>query len=591
MYNGFYQLGYQFGQWLFGSGSNPQAELQKQQMMAELQRRQAEAERQHREEEARRVAGMYNRLVASLKLSGLPNLQLKEIASNSPVLKLKLGDSADGQAGIKGLPGIYLNEGNAPYGIPGLPGIYTGGPGQGSGLTNSGLALKIGESSTEAAQAANVVPVPAGQNESGRPSGATNGPARALANESGLQLKSGDSDALSAAQANMLDPGKMTPQQLADVAELVSRLPPEDQQRLLTAAQHGAAAGQPVPSPTGQPSAQALTPLKQQADASKAAAAAPVMEDASAKARAGFDSALPPYNSAPLSHSSTTPVPPNPRAQQTAAVPKTLFDKPTPGSASSSSTTSGLGLKDVKTSVTVTQDQLKDSVKDHLSVDCEKATATRKHLIEGLPVLADAIKRTELQLKAAKEDFSKAKAEMNLALMEAALKEVKDYARDLIKTSEALRSQVEILLNMDPGTRDILIRYLQRFIQHGDMIEALTRSASAAYKERHAIQKELFSLPKLLSDTEKLLVESGVAAEVGDMLAHTGGPLGVYSYRAMKLSIDWGTAYGQGRLSKAEYQQAQKNIESMREQYQRAQAKITALEAVMTQDCKTISKE
>jgi hypothetical protein len=91
MNSGFYNLGYQFGRWLFSSGPNSsaQAALQKQQMMEELARRQAEAERQHREEEARRLAAMYNRLSATLKLSGLPNLQLKEIASNGPGLKLK----------------------------------------------------------------------------------------------------------------------------------------------------------------------------------------------------------------------------------------------------------------------------------------------------------------------------------------------------------------------------------------------------------------------------------------------------------------------------------------------------------------------
>lgn len=283
LYGGFYQLGYQFGQWLFGGGSDPQAELQKQQMMAELQRRQAEAERQHQEEEARRLAAMYNRLVATLKLSGLPNLQLKEIGGKGSDLKLKLGDSGDGQAGIKGLPGMYLNDEKKPYGIPGLPGIYTGGPGQGSGLSSSGLQLKVGQGSAGAA-------APAGPTESQQPPAAaptaTNEPAQALTTESGLQLKSGSSPQPAAPTA-AFDPSKMTPQQLADVAEMVSRLPPEEQQRML-------AAGQPLPGATGRPSAQALAPVRQQAEASRAAAGAPVLEDASAKARAGFDQPIGP---------------------------------------------------------------------------------------------------------------------------------------------------------------------------------------------------------------------------------------------------------------------------------------------------------
>lgn len=45
-----------------------------------------------------------------------------------------------GTEGVKGLPGIYLNDdtgkgNNKPYGIPGLPGTYVNGPGEGSGLT------------------------------------------------------------------------------------------------------------------------------------------------------------------------------------------------------------------------------------------------------------------------------------------------------------------------------------------------------------------------------------------------------------------------------------------------------------------------
>jgi hypothetical protein len=318
--NGFYQLGNQLGNaigelffgWLRSPNSNPQAELQKQQMMEELRRREEEAARQHREEEARRLAAMYNRLAATLKLTGLPYLQLKPIASNGPGLKLKLGDSSQGY-GIQGLPGMYvggpglgsgmkpqnesklqlktgdsadanhagnpnlpgqaLNDGEQAYGIPGLPGIYTGGPGPGSGMAPKG--------------------------------------------EPGLQMKTGDSSAAPAAQAATFDPSKMTPQQLADVAEQISKLPPEEQQRLMTAAQNNAGRPQQAPTlPAGSPAsapaapvsaasapgsspvlspqtaAQPVASVQQQANASQAAAAAPVLENASAKARSGFDTPL-----------------------------------------------------------------------------------------------------------------------------------------------------------------------------------------------------------------------------------------------------------------------------------------------------------
>lgn len=230
-----YNLGYSFGQWLFGSDSDPQAEYQKQQMMAELRRRQAEAARLRQEEEARRLAAMYNRLSAKLKLSGLPNLQMKDSENKGTGLKLKLGDNADGQKGIKGLPGIYLNDGKVPYGVAGLPGIYTGGLAQGPELANSKLALKTGESS----------PTPATQ----RP----------------------------------FDPSKMTPEQLADVAEIVSKLPLEEQERIFNGTQKSTA---------DTPSSAVM--LQRHAVVSREAAEASVNEDASMKARAGFDQPLSP---------------------------------------------------------------------------------------------------------------------------------------------------------------------------------------------------------------------------------------------------------------------------------------------------------
>jgi hypothetical protein len=188
-----YNLSYSFFSWLFSPGPNPAAQAQQRQMMAELAQRQAEAARQQREEEARRLAEMYNRLASKLKLRGLPELQFKERPNDGPGLHLRMrGDdpteqTATGQgAGIKGLPGIYLEGGeNHPYGIPGLPGIYTGGEGPGSGLK-----MKTREDEAAAQQSVPPPPVP---------------PA--------------------ASPANPFDPSKMTPQQMADVLDAFSKLP------------------------------------------------------------------------------------------------------------------------------------------------------------------------------------------------------------------------------------------------------------------------------------------------------------------------------------------------------------------------------
>jgi hypothetical protein len=319
---------------LFSSDS--QANAQKQKMMAELQARQAEAERQKQHEEALRLAAICSRLEATLKLSGLPQLQLKGSGQGMEGLRLKLGDSSDGRVGVPGLPGMALNDdsgngGNTPYGVSDLPGIYTNGPATPAtapaGNTPSdtaGLALKLGDSSGISSLPAQ--PAPANPPAQSSPAG---------------------------------DPRTMTPQQLADLA---SNLPPEQQQQLINAMQAGSAAGTGIavsnalpasattspsssvthlsatttvsaappptttaalagsnatPASSASASSSAFGQLQQTAAASKEAAAAQTPEDAAAGARIGFDQtaggavSAPPARggspTAPLNSSNTQP--------------------------------------------------------------------------------------------------------------------------------------------------------------------------------------------------------------------------------------------------------------------------------------------
>jgi hypothetical protein len=333
LYNGFYQLGYQFGQWLFGSGSRSNAadealrQQQQQLMMAELRRREQEAEQQHREEEARRLAAMYNRLASTLKLVGLPHLQMKSSGTSVGGLQMKLGDNAQG------------------YGIPGLPGIYVGGPGPGSGMTPktpSTLKLKTGDDAMGAELAGNASSAsqsPSGGQPGygipGLPGMYTGGPSSAPAvtppAQPGLPMKMGDSGAAPTAPASASDPAavdfnKMSPKQLADMADAFSKLPPEEQQRMMAAAQNpataraqqtnaapknGSSAQQANPAPTPAPlmspqtAAQPVTSLQRQANTSQATATATALEDASMKARAGFDTPLGTAATPPVVNNST----------------------------------------------------------------------------------------------------------------------------------------------------------------------------------------------------------------------------------------------------------------------------------------------
>jgi hypothetical protein len=260
-----------FFRMLFSSDSK--ATAQKQQMMAELERRKAEAEQQQKVEEAKRLELICSRLEATLKLSGGPDLQLKDIGASTGGLHLKLGDSTGESTRIHGLPGIALNDtsgngGSTPYGIKGLPGIYTNGPNSGSGsvtLTASNLQLKTGD-------------------ESARPT--------PFADDS-------VSTSPTVPAEGTIDIQNMSPQQLADVATRVSDLPIEEQQRLMTAAQKNAQVE------TGTSSEPVPTQLQQIANASQSAATAQSLEGTASQARAGFDQAL---GSAPASMASASSV-------------------------------------------------------------------------------------------------------------------------------------------------------------------------------------------------------------------------------------------------------------------------------------------
>jgi hypothetical protein len=280
-----------FFQMLFSNDSA--ADAQKQQMMQELQQRQAAAEQQHNIEEAQRLAAICNRLQATLKLTGLPDLQLKNGGGGG--LQLKLGDSDSGHAGVRGLPGIYLEHSSGPSG---------GGSGQivnyvtqplsaptppsGNGPSSGGaLQLKTGEDEVATTPAASTPIAP---------------PAPVEGAASGSNLP-----AESALPAGMVtDVRNMTPQQLADLATKVSNLPPEEQQRLMDAARNSAPGNPSTANPTAaaasansapaaaansSPAASqpAQSQLQQIAATSQSAATAASPEDAAAQARSGFD--------------------------------------------------------------------------------------------------------------------------------------------------------------------------------------------------------------------------------------------------------------------------------------------------------------
>ncbi|MFI5168488.1 MAG: hypothetical protein ACHQQS_17930 [Thermoanaerobaculales bacterium] len=272
-------------------GSDHATEARQQAMMEELERQRIEAERQHKVEEARRLSEILARLGRTLKLNGLPDLQLKKSWSGVDGLQLKLGDSTDEHIG---------------RGLPCLPGVYLDGPrGQCGSEKETGLKLKIGEEGPGTTPPAPGPATPGNQHAEAAP-------------------VTGTREVATAPQ----DPRAMATQQAAEVMEIVSRLSPEEQRRLLAILQS--------PTPAVPPNTQAAVPasapieLQQQEQASRAAAAAPTIEDASARARVGFDTptapvvdlrpldARTPHTASPETVKGTATIPSSPPVEATA---------------------------------------------------------------------------------------------------------------------------------------------------------------------------------------------------------------------------------------------------------------------------------
>jgi hypothetical protein len=221
------------------------------------------------------------------------------------------------------------------------------------------------------------------------------------------------------------------------------------------------------------------------------------------------------------------------------------------------------------------------------TADCEKRKSARDRLAAGLPVQLEAIRRTEAQLEAAKKGVGEASVEKRQVLLQGAIQEAKEYAKDVLTSAEALRSQVALLkeLDVNKAERDVLIRSLDTIIFEG---ESLAQASRAGYESGEELRSKVDKLSKqILPLADKLLMQSGIAEKVGEELAgKLGGPLGALGFRGARLSIDFTVALGKGVISETEREAAQRNLDTMRGQHQRAKQRISELDRDLVEGCK-----
>jgi hypothetical protein len=197
----------------------------------------------------------------------------------------------------------------------------------------------------------------------------------------------------------------------------------------------------------------------------------------------------------------------------------------------------------------------------------------------------EAIKRSVAHLEAAGKDLGAAKAESKRVLLQGAIQEAKGYAQEVLTSVKAIRSQIEILKGLDQAKRDMLIRTVNAIAFGG---EDLYQAGSAGYEAGEEMQKKMGNLSRQIATlADKLLMESGIAEKAGEELSgKLWGPVGELGFRGAKLSIDLSVAIGSGIISKADQQAAQRNLEVMRSQYERAKQHISELDRDIGELCK-----
>jgi hypothetical protein len=241
--------------------------------------------------------------------------------------------------------------------------------------------------------------------------------------------------------------------------------------------------------------------------------------------------------------------------------------------------------------ITVDPGKLKGPAKKETvwsAAECEKADATRKRIAEGLPVQLNAIRRTEAQVKAARQDMVDISDEAKAMARDRLKDEIKGYTQDLLVSTRGLRTQVEALkaAGADRKTRDNLLRALHSVNSSAEDLKKLQQAAQSGYSAGTDLQKKMDSLTAYVVRANKLFVDSGIAEQMGETLSErAGGPLGAFAFKGALLSIDIGVLAARGKLSKDEYNRASKNLDVMKNQCQRSQNRARELDRSMAKYC------
>jgi hypothetical protein len=224
--------------------------------------------------------------------------------------------------------------------------------------------------------------------------------------------------------------------------------------------------------------------------------------------------------------------------------------------------------------------------------DCYGDAATINHLVAGLPVQQEAIRRSQAALDAARDDAQHDSAEARAKWTEGTIKMLASTASSVASSSQKLIAAEESLKAAGiPAKVAARYKFLEKVKQIHEISDKLEGAGKAylagnAFGNTVLVQKSAHDLAELIAEAGILLVDSGIAEEAGGKLALAlWGPIGELGFEGVTTGLDLLTATSTGFISAAEADRAALNLEVMGSEYQRIQGRIYDLQQELGQGC------
>ena len=230
-------------------------------------------------------------------------------------------------------------------------------------------------------------------------------------------------------------------------------------------------------------------------------------------------------------------------------------------------------------------------------VDCAAEPSRIQQLRSGLPTMDEAISRTEAQFDAARRASLNASQDARQRALDAARSELQSVITDFVGEAVTLRRKVEALrqagLSSDARRETLeVLRDLQEIQEKLQEMESYWSNAQkllmigqAGFQTGAELRNSARVFSQDVARLNDLFVRSGIADKIGETAAASFGPLGSLAFRAARAAIDIGVAVAESALSETEALQAQQNLDAMRYQRSRVEARIADRQALFSANC------